>query len=55
MHSRRERGYLPVYRWRQEYGGQGQGHACSLLLFVLMTAWRASREVGSFGVLTHPD
>ena len=33
---------------------QGQGHARSLLLFVLMTAWRASREVGSFGVLTHP-
>jgi GNAT superfamily N-acetyltransferase len=33
---------------------QGQGHARSLLFFVLMTAWRASREVGSFGVLTHP-
>jgi hypothetical protein len=40
--------------WRQEYGGQRQGHARSLLLFVLMTALRASREVGSFGVLTHP-
>jgi GNAT superfamily N-acetyltransferase len=33
---------------------QGQGHARSLLLFALTTAWRASRDVGSFGVLTHP-
>lgn len=33
---------------------QGQGHARSLLLFALTTALRASREVGSFGVLTHP-
>jgi GNAT superfamily N-acetyltransferase len=32
----------------------GQGHARSLLLFALTTALRASREVGSFGVLTHP-
>jgi len=33
---------------------QGRGHARSLLLFALTTALRASREVGSFGVLTHP-
>lgn len=33
---------------------QGQGHARSLLLFALTAALRASREVGSFGVLTHP-
>ena len=33
---------------------QGQGHARSLLFFALTVALRASREVGSFGVLTHP-
>jgi GNAT superfamily N-acetyltransferase len=33
---------------------QGRGHARSLLLFVLRTALRASREIGSFGVITHP-
>jgi GNAT superfamily N-acetyltransferase len=33
---------------------QGQGHARSLLHFALTVALRASREVGSFGVLTHP-
>ena len=33
---------------------QGQGHASSLLLFALRTAMRASREIGSFGVITHP-
>lgn len=33
---------------------QGRGHARSLLLFALRTALRVSREVGSFGVLTHP-
>lgn len=33
---------------------QGQGHARSLLLFALRTALRASREIGSFGVITHP-
>jgi GNAT superfamily N-acetyltransferase len=32
----------------------GQGYARSLLLFALTTALRASREVGSFGVITHP-
>jgi GNAT superfamily N-acetyltransferase len=32
----------------------GQGHARSLLHFALTTALRASREIGSFGVLTHP-
>jgi len=33
---------------------QGRGHARSLLLFALRTALRASREIGSFGVITHP-
>lgn len=33
---------------------QGRGHAGSLLIFALTAALRASREVGSFGVLTHP-
>lgn len=33
---------------------QGQGHARSLLHFALTVALKASREVGSFGVLTHP-
>ena len=32
----------------------GRGHARSLLLFALRTALRASREIGSFGVITHP-
>lgn len=42
-------GQLAVHRTHQ-----GQGHARSLLLFALAAALRASREVGSFGVLTHP-
>ena len=33
---------------------QGQGHARSLLFYALATALRASRDVGSFGVITHP-
>ena len=33
---------------------QGRGHARSLLLFALRTALRASRQVGSLGVITHP-
>ena len=33
---------------------QGEGHARSLLRFALAAALRASREVGSFGVITHP-
>jgi GNAT superfamily N-acetyltransferase len=33
---------------------QGRGHARSLLLFAFTAALRASREIGSFGVLTHP-
>jgi GNAT superfamily N-acetyltransferase len=33
---------------------QGKGHARSLLLFALRTALRVSREIGSFGVITHP-
>lgn len=42
-------GQLAVHK---EY--QGQGHARSLLCFALATAIRASREIGSFGVVTHP-
>ena len=33
---------------------QGRGHARSLLSFALATALRASRDIGSFGVITHP-
>jgi GNAT superfamily N-acetyltransferase len=33
---------------------QGRGYARSLLLFALRTALRVSRDVGSFGVITHP-
>ena len=33
---------------------QGKGHARSLLLFALRTALTASRQIGSFGVITHP-
>jgi GNAT superfamily N-acetyltransferase len=33
---------------------QGQGHARSLLFYALSTALRASRDIGSFGVVTHP-
>jgi GNAT superfamily N-acetyltransferase len=33
---------------------QSEGHARALLLFGLTAAWRASREIGSFGVITHP-
>jgi GNAT superfamily N-acetyltransferase len=33
---------------------QGKGYARTLLLFALRTALKASHEVGSFGVFTHP-
>lgn len=33
---------------------QGRGHARSLLQFALKAALRASRDIGSFGVITHP-
>ena len=33
---------------------QGKGYARSLLLFALRAALRASRDVGSIGVFTHP-
>jgi GNAT superfamily N-acetyltransferase len=33
---------------------QGRGHARSLLLFALRTSLRASRDIGSFGIITHP-
>jgi GNAT superfamily N-acetyltransferase len=42
-------GQLAIHK---EY--QGQGYARSLLLFALRTALRASQDVGSFGVFTHP-
>jgi GNAT superfamily N-acetyltransferase len=42
-------GQLAIHR---DY--QGQGHARSLLLFALRAVLRASREIGSFGVITHP-
>jgi GNAT superfamily N-acetyltransferase len=42
-------GQLAIHR-----SHQGQGHARSLLLFALTAALRASYNVGSFGVLTHP-
>jgi GNAT superfamily N-acetyltransferase len=42
-------GQLAIHR---DY--QAKGHARSLLLFALRTALRASREIGSFGVITHP-
>ncbi|HET6606908.1 MAG TPA: GNAT family N-acetyltransferase [Rhodopila sp.] len=33
---------------------QGQGYARSLLVFALRAAFRASQEIGSFGVFTRP-
>ena len=33
---------------------QGRGHAASLLFFALKTSLNISREVGAFGVITHP-
>ena len=35
-------------------GCHGKGYASSLLLFALRTSLRASRDVASWGVLTHP-
>jgi predicted N-acetyltransferase YhbS len=64
-----ERAYLPKSRQRNQPDpvpvtllGQlavhkdhhGKGHARSLLLFALRTALKASRQIGSFGVITHP-
>lgn len=42
-------GQLAIHKDRQ-----GRGYARSLLLFALRAALRASRDVGSFGVITHP-
>ena len=42
-------GQLAIHRVHQ-----GKGYARSLLLFALRAALRASRDVGSFGVFTHP-
>lgn len=42
-------GQLAIHKSHQK-----QGHAVSLLRFALAAALRASREVGSFGVITHP-
>jgi GNAT superfamily N-acetyltransferase len=42
-------GQLAIHKDRQ-----GRGYARSLLFFALRAALRASRDVGSFGVITHP-
>ena len=42
-------GQLAVHKQRQ-----GKGYAGWLLRFALRTALRASRDIGSFGVITHP-
>lgn len=42
-------GQLAVHK-----GHHGRGHARSLLLFAFRTALIASREIGSFGIITHP-
>lgn len=42
-------GQLAIHRDHQR-----KGHARSLLLFALRTALAASRQIGSFGVITHP-
>jgi GNAT superfamily N-acetyltransferase len=42
-------GQLAIHR-----GYQGKDHARSLLLFALRAALRASQEIESFGVITHP-
>ncbi len=42
-------GQLAVHR-----DHQGKGHGRSLLFFALRTALMAAREIGSFGVFTHP-
>jgi GNAT superfamily N-acetyltransferase len=42
-------GQLAIHKDRQ-----GRGYARSLLLFALRAALRVSRDVGSFGVITHP-
>jgi GNAT superfamily N-acetyltransferase len=64
-----ERGFLPKPQQRNKpdpvpvtllgqlaihKGHQGKGYARSLLIFALRIALRASRDVGSFGVITHP-
>ena len=56
-HRRNKPDRVPVTLLGQlavDRGHQGMGHARSLLLFALTTALCASREVGSFGVITHP-
>jgi GNAT superfamily N-acetyltransferase len=56
-HQRNKPGPVPVTLLGQlaiHKDHQGLGHARSLLLFALRTALRASREIGSFGVITHP-
>ena len=42
-------GQLAIHRDRQ-----GQGHASALLLFALRLALRASYDVASWGIITHP-
>ena len=56
-HQRNKADPVPVTLLGQlavDQAHQGQGHARSLLLFALTTALHASRDVGSFGVITHP-
>jgi predicted N-acetyltransferase YhbS len=56
-HQRNKPDPLPVTLLGQlaiDLAHQGRGHARSLLFFALATALRASRDVGSFGVITHP-
>jgi GNAT superfamily N-acetyltransferase len=56
-HQRNKPDPVPVTLLGQlavDQASQGQGHARSLLLFALTTALRASRDVASFGVITHP-
>jgi GNAT superfamily N-acetyltransferase len=56
-HQRNKPDPLPVTLLGQlaiDRAHQGRGHARSLLSFALATALRASRDVGSFGVITHP-
>lgn len=56
-HQRNKPDPLPVTLLGQlaiDVRHQGKGHARSLLLFALRTSVRVSKEIGSFGVITHP-
>src|SRR3984893_5595404 len=45
----------PRHRQRGDRGPLTKDHARSLLLFALRTSLKVSREIGSFGVITHPN